>query len=298
MKKMIIGVMLGCMLLAGCGSSYSSDSYSGAASTYEAEESYGNTIDDSTSLYEESKSYSEASDTDSSLFGTEYIRNVYLTISSDKISEISTHLSDLSASYNGYMQSSDMGESYGYFTVKIPADEADSFLEEIKESYDITNINDSVSDVTLEYTDIESRLKTKQAALAQYEALMEKAETIEDIIAIQDKMDEITADIESYTAQKNAMDSMTEYTTFDISVSTPTSGFSYTAVDLSYTFMECLGDFLNAWIHLIFIVPTCMLILFIAVKTFFFARKTCTRSTKGSAKGTMQASQDQSDHNP
>ena len=163
-KKLMMGVILGCTLLAGCGNSYSSAGSYDADSAYETEGIYGNTIDDSTSLYEESKSYSEVSDTDSSLYGTAYIRNVHLTISSDKISEISTHLSNLSASHSGYIQNSDVGDGYGYFTVKIPSDEADTFLEEIKESYDVTNINDSLSDVTLEYTDIESRLKTKQKA--------------------------------------------------------------------------------------------------------------------------------------
>lgn len=76
-----------------------------------------------------------------------------------------------SAYYSSYNRYSNM-------TVRIPSDKLDLFVENVKESANVTYISESTEDITLKYVDTESRkiaLETERDRLLE---LLEKAETV------------------------------------------------------------------------------------------------------------------------
>lgn len=85
------------------------------------------------------------------------------------------------------------------FTVKIPRAHFDRVLDTINNSVlfiDYENIN--TQDVTEEYMDLETRLKTKQEVKARYESVLRKqAKTVKDILETEEKLGKIQEEIEA-----------------------------------------------------------------------------------------------------
>ncbi|MBQ3230648.1 MAG: DUF4349 domain-containing protein, partial [Clostridia bacterium] len=74
------------------------------------------------------------------------------------------------------------------------------------------------TDVTLEYYDIESRMKTLEAKKAALEKMLEQATSLSDIRTIQDDLYEVIADIEAYRSKLNLFDSKVSYSTVELTI--------------------------------------------------------------------------------
>ena len=108
---------------------------------------------------------------------------------------------------------------YSYMTVRIPSDKLDNFVETVKASANVTYISESTEDITLKYVDTESRkiaLETERDRLLE---LLEKAETVEDIITIEGRLSEVRYQLESYASQLRTYDNQVDYSTVYINIS-------------------------------------------------------------------------------
>lgn len=85
------------------------------------------------------------------------------------------------------------------FTLKVPAVNFDTLMDSIScvaEFVDFENI--TTKDVTSDYIDIESRLKTKQEVKERYESILrKKAKSVEDLLDVEQKLQIIQEEIES-----------------------------------------------------------------------------------------------------
>ena len=103
-------------------------------------------------------------------------------------------------------------------TVRIPSDKLDGFVENVKESANVTYISESTEDITLRYVDTESRkiaLETERDRLLE---LLERAETVEDIITIEGRLSEVRYQLESYASQLRTFDNQVDYSTVHINI--------------------------------------------------------------------------------
>jgi len=93
---------------------------------------------------------------------------------------------------------------YTYLTVRVPADKFEAFITALLAGDDIRRLeekNISARDVTEQFIDIESRLSTKRQALTRYRELLQKAETVTDMITVEDKIRHLQEEIESQEAR-------------------------------------------------------------------------------------------------
>jgi hypothetical protein len=107
---------------------------------------------------------------------------------------------------------------YSNMTVRIPSDKLDGFIENVKDTANVTYISESTEDITLRYVDVESRkiaLETERDRLLE---LLEKAETVEDIITIEGRLSEVRYKLESYASQLRTFDNQVDYSTVHISI--------------------------------------------------------------------------------
>jgi predicted small lipoprotein YifL len=104
------------------------------------------------------------------------------------------------------------------FTVKIPRAYFDRVLDTINNSVlfiDYENIN--TQDVTEEYTDLQTRLKTKQEVKARYESVLRKqAKTVKDILETEEKLGEIQEEIEAAQGRLKYLQNRVSYSTIVI----------------------------------------------------------------------------------
>lgn len=86
-------------------------------------------------------------------------------------------------------------------TIRIPAEKLDGFLAGLGGDLLLTEKTVSSDDVTLSYYDIASRLETLRAERTALSAMLEKATTTSDILAIQKQLYNVIEEIESLETQ-------------------------------------------------------------------------------------------------
>ena len=158
--------------------------------------------------------------------GRKLIRDASLTIETKTFDALIPELQSRIATFGGYIESmNESGNSYqntsyrrAYFTVRIPADQLDAFLEQVDGIGNVTNKSLSTRDVTSAYVDVESRLKVLQTEKESLERIMAAAETTADMLETQSRLYDVIEEIEVYEAQKRTFDSLISYSTVTISV--------------------------------------------------------------------------------
>ncbi|WP_055448823.1 DUF4349 domain-containing protein [Lacinutrix mariniflava] len=172
----------------------------------------------------------------------------------------------------------DLYKKENRFTIKVPQKYFDSVMDSVNTVVDFVEYeNITTKDVTEEYIDIETRLKTKLEVKARYETILRKnAKTVEDILLTEDKLRIIQEEIESAQGRLKYLTSKVAFSTIQIdlyeSVEYKTEPAAYTK-----TFWDKTKQGLaNGWwyvetftIVLINLWP----LLIIGFFTFFFVRK-------------------------
>lgn len=185
------------------------------------------------------------------------IRNVVLRGETKDFDTALETLKNRIAENEGYVEKSSVtgGESLSsdrkssrsaVYTIRIPAEKLDNFLEKTEDMLNIISSSETTTDVTLEYYDIESRMKTLEAKKAALEKMLEQAATLSDIRTLQDDLYEVIGEIEAYRSKLNVFDSKVSYSTVELTI---TEVIEYTEVKVEEpTFWERISTtFVNTW---------------------------------------------------
>lgn len=103
-------------------------------------------------------------------------------------------------------------------TARIPADSLDAFLDMVGGLGNITREYQSAQDITMSYIDAEGRKKTLEIEQERLLALLEKAEKIEDIIALEERLSSVRYELESYASQLRTYDNLVDYSTVSLTI--------------------------------------------------------------------------------
>lgn len=85
----------------------------------------------------------------------------------------------------------------GQVSLRVPEDKYSQVMLMLQELGEIKNIEESASDVTMEYIDLEARIGNLQAQEQRIRELLEKAKNIEEILQIERELTRIRGDLES-----------------------------------------------------------------------------------------------------
>jgi len=119
--------------------------------------------------------------------------------------------------------SSQPGDGFGFgtLTLSVPADNLDTALDQLGKIGTVLARNTSSQDVTSQYVDTESRLKTMRASVDRVRALMAQAKDIGQVVALESEMSRRQADLESLESQLAALKDSVERSTLAVSLRTP-----------------------------------------------------------------------------
>jgi len=156
------------------------------------------------------------------------IRRAELSIQTEQFDESAEALKKLTADCGGYFENANLyggsrrdvnASRRGEYTVRVPAEKYDLFLSGAGELCYVTNKNDSSEDIGERYYDTEARLKTQRTKQERLLALLEKAETMEDIIALESALSDVEYQIEQYSSELNRYDALVGFATFNVYLS-------------------------------------------------------------------------------
>ncbi len=129
------------------------------------------------------------------------IKTGYLTLEVQDIVTAMDEVTGLAKDLDGYVVSSRIRERddeiTGEIRIRVPAGRFDEAFNELRQL--ATNVPDERTesqDVTEEYTDLKARLRNLEATENQYLELLEKAETVEDILKVRRELSNVRGEIE------------------------------------------------------------------------------------------------------
>lgn len=121
-------------------------------------------------------------------------------------------------SYNGSLYNSSNQSKYATITVRVPDTELDGFVNDVSGIGNVTQKTTSTRDVTLNYVDTESKKEMYKAEQESLLALLEKAETIEDITYLTQRLTEVRYNIESMESSLRVYDDLVDYATVNFTI--------------------------------------------------------------------------------
>lgn len=151
------------------------------------------------------------------------IRTCSMTLQTTEFEETVRAIQSKAAAVGGYVESSSI---YAYnreaqsaeLVVRIPAEELDAWLGGVGELGTVVYSSENQRNVTLEYVDMESHVSALRAEQEALLGMMEKADRMEDIIAIQSQLTSVRYEIESYESQLRVLQDMVSYSTVNLNV--------------------------------------------------------------------------------
>lgn len=135
-----------------------------------------------------------------------------LDIIQSRVDELGGYIESMNT-YNGSKYRNYTPVRNAEMTLRIPKEKLDFFLEEVSGISNVVRRTDTVEDVTLAYVDLASHrdaLRTEQTRLLE---LLEKAESVDDIITIEQRLSQVRYQLESMESQLRTYDNQVDYST-------------------------------------------------------------------------------------
>ena len=155
------------------------------------------------------------------------IREVSLDAETEDLEALLSALTEQISTLGGYIEQQQIhnGSAYSSYryrsaslTVRIPAGNLDSFVGEVRGMANVVTYNESTDDVTLSYVATESRVAALEAEEQRLLELMGKAETMSDLLEVEERLTEVRSDLESTTSQLRVLANKVSYATVYLSL--------------------------------------------------------------------------------
>ena len=225
MKKYVsltLAVLMVLALFTGCGASSSQKTEAAAPREEMAVEApammaNGVTMD----------SISEAGN---SIPGTEQklIKTVRMDVETEDLEALMPQISQKISALGGYVEEQELynGSSHSSYrsrsaslTIRIPAADLNSFVENIKGVSNVVTYNESTENVTLTYVATESRMKALEVEQERLLELLSKAENMADLLEIEARLTDVRYELENVTSQLRVLSNRVDYATVHLYIS-------------------------------------------------------------------------------
>ena len=140
------------------------------------------------------------------------IRDANLDLEVSDVVQAYNNILAYAQQYGGYEISRNQARSNGYIAIqariKIKPNQLDAFIGFISKQGSVINTNISTADITEDYYDIQTRLKTMESTLLTYYDFLDRAANIDESLQVQYQINQLTAEIESLKGKLKLWDSL------------------------------------------------------------------------------------------
>jgi len=147
------------------------------------------------------------------------IRRAWLAIEVSSVSNAVCKVTDVAKQSGGYIENQfDSEEDQASITLRVPVKSLKPAMSALEAIGKVTRREVSSEDVTEQYVDIDARLKTMVALRDRLRALLDKAQNVKDVLAIEKELGRIQADIDSMQARLKALKGRADLASINVSI--------------------------------------------------------------------------------
>lgn len=132
-------------------------------------------------------------------------------------------------------------EINAYMSVRIPVKHFESFKGDLSQYGTVSNQHLFTDDVSRQYFDVETRLRSWEAQEKRYLEILQQADTVEDILQIENSLAHVRREMESLKGQLKYFDNRVDYSEVRMNIYPQQSNFSvsdpWQPVSLESTFL-------------------------------------------------------------
>ncbi len=130
-------------------------------------------------------------------------------------------IEETAAQMDGWLSQDDAREYDGgmryEMTIRVPASKFDALLDKIAGSVEkLDSKSISAQDVTDEFIDLSARLKTKKELEARYREILKRANSVEEILAVEKQIGDLRSDIESVEGRLKFITEQVSFSTLSV----------------------------------------------------------------------------------
>ena len=151
------------------------------------------------------------------------IKTGYISLVVENVEKSLDEISAIASELGGYVvsssKSSDDETVRGNVSIRVPAEKYDQAFTKLRAiAVKVPNESTDTQDVTEEYIDLTARLSTLEATEVQYLELLKKAETVEDILKVQQALSNIRQDIETLQGRIQYLERTSDMSLININI--------------------------------------------------------------------------------
>ncbi len=146
------------------------------------------------------------------------IYKTWLSIEVEDLAKCSETVKATVKNYNGYIENSSLYESSAQFVIRVPSNKKTDAVESIKKSGEVTNIRENAKDITEEYIDVDARLKNMINLRDRLTKLLDKAENVKEVLAIEKEIGRLQGDIDSLQSRLKNMNNKVDFSTVTLNL--------------------------------------------------------------------------------
>ena len=141
---------------------------------------------------------------------------------STAVNQVETLAQNLQGSVDNMSSSGSQNQQQANLTIRVPANQFLAALNQLQTMGTVESQNINTQDVTQQYIDLQAQLTSAQLEEQSLQAILAKATTVSDEIAIQQQLTQVISQVESLQGQINYMQNQVAMSTITVSLNTPT----------------------------------------------------------------------------
>ena len=132
-----------------------------------------------------------------------------------RVEELGGYIENLSVNNQKYSNSE---TKTAEITARVPVEKLDQFVNEVEGQSNVLSRSSNAEDVTLRYVDMQARMESLQTEYDRISELLKEADSLDNIIELENRLTDIRYEMQSYGAQMKAMKNQATYSTIYLNV--------------------------------------------------------------------------------
>ncbi len=182
---------------------------------------------------------------------SDIVRYGSLSLEVNDVDDALGRVTTIIESAGGYISSSSRSGEGEYLylsvTLRVPAAEFSAVMASLRSEGEVLYEDIYSYEVTMQVLDLEARLENLRASESAFLKLLDRAQTVADVVAVQSELSRIQGDIESFEAQLSGVKDQVEMASVMLSLSLPVSPINAASgdFDLGYEISNALANLIN-----------------------------------------------------